>query len=721
MSPRYSRRILPAVVLGLACALTTASGSRATERGVPAWVVDPTRPGDNLPRHGRSLFDRLFAVSRGGPAEIELPVPFSALLARIEAQLQPAADGSLPAVKSVLIPLGRSLQRTAAAPDYFAFPRVVAAVDRPPANAAALLLKDRLYIGYQERSAVLEVISYNEAEGRFEFQLVKDYRAGGRPRVFYANRMLCFACHQNGAPIFARALWDETNANPRVASELLASGGSFHGITAKRGVDLPYTIDNASDRANAFALTQLLWRQGCGDAEPAAQRCRAGLFAASLRYALSGGQLWPGDATFADAVAAPLIREARRRWPQGLAIGNADLPNRDPLAGVAELPANPARRAGLSHVAVAFDPLLPRAAVDIWQPEAPDALRRVTAGLAEFISEADRQRLAAILAGAAPVAGSEIRLACRFEENAAGSQRAFRCTGPGNGVAEGQVELRGGRPRAGLLTRLTLPGGTALTGIELVTSGKPTTTRATLRPRGAGTNAGGNGLPRTAAGDAIVGLDLTLAADRDSGEVGIRLRHDFAVAQRAIDRLLTGPAAATLFGAAPFPRQPLWQALFAELGAPLPAACCQAAALLPPARLELAAVAPGAAGSDAASRGFQPYCTACHQSAETFPPNFLQGNTEEVAARLRHCAPRLYVRLAMADEPPARRQKTPMPPESLLPVFGSDSDGWRNSPARKALLAQVGDWLRAENGQEPRLEGLLAGGYEALRPCLPAH
>jgi hypothetical protein len=135
----------------------------------------------------------------------------------------------------------------------------------------------------------------------------------------------------------------------------------------------------------------------------------------------------------------------------------------------------------------------------------------------------------------------------------------------------------------------------------------------------------------------------------------------------------------------------------------------------------VAAVAPGAAGSDAASRGFQPYCAACHQSAETFPPNFLQGNAEEVAARLRHCAPRLYVRLAMADEPPARRQKTPMPPESLLPVFGSDSDGWRNSPARKALLAQVGDWLRAENGQEPRLEGLLAGGYEALRPCLPAH
>ena len=345
MSPRWLRRLFPtAVLLGLACSLTSASGSPTAEHVAPAWVVDPTRPGDNLPRHGRSLFDRLFAVSRGAQAEIELPFPFSALLARVEAQLQPATDGSLPALKSVLIPLGRSLQRTAAAPDHFAFPRVVAAVDGQPANAAALLLKDRLYIGYQERSAVLEVISYNEEEGRFEFQLVKDYRAGGKPRVFHANRLLCFACHQNGAPIFARALWDETNANPRVASELLASGGSFHGIAARRGVDLPYAIDNASDRANGFALTQLLWRQGCGGDEPAAQRCRAGLFAASLRHALSGSQVWAGDAAFVDTVATPLRNEARRRWPQGLAVGSADLPNRDPLSGVAGLPAEPARR-----------------------------------------------------------------------------------------------------------------------------------------------------------------------------------------------------------------------------------------------------------------------------------------------------------------------------------------------------------------------------------------
>ena len=34
---------------------------------------------------GRSLFDRVFAVARGGGAEIELPFPFAALLARLDA------------------------------------------------------------------------------------------------------------------------------------------------------------------------------------------------------------------------------------------------------------------------------------------------------------------------------------------------------------------------------------------------------------------------------------------------------------------------------------------------------------------------------------------------------------------------------------------------------------------------------------------------------------
>ncbi len=42
--------------------------------------------------------------------------------------MQPDAGG-LPPLKITLIPLGRSLQRDAGAPDFFRFPRVVAAAD----------------------------------------------------------------------------------------------------------------------------------------------------------------------------------------------------------------------------------------------------------------------------------------------------------------------------------------------------------------------------------------------------------------------------------------------------------------------------------------------------------------------------------------------------------------------------------------------------------------
>ena len=248
------RNALLAGLLVLACgpgAVMWAAADSAPP--APAWVIDPAVPGDNLPPAGRSLFDQLFAVDRNGQASIDLPFPFAALLARLDAQLAGDPTSPLPPAKRVLIPLGRSLQRTAAAPDYFAYPRVVVAVDAQPASISAPYLKDRLYIGYQEKSAVLEVISYNEAAGRFEFQLVKDYRAGGRPQVVYANRTLCFACHQNGAPIFSRALWDETNANPQAAALLAASGHAFYGIPPERGIDIPYAIDNATERANTFA------------------------------------------------------------------------------------------------------------------------------------------------------------------------------------------------------------------------------------------------------------------------------------------------------------------------------------------------------------------------------------------------------------------------------------------------------------------------------------
>jgi hypothetical protein len=716
------RNALLASLLGLACGPGAVMWAAAeTSRPAPIWVIDPAVPGEDLPPVGRSLFDQLFAVARNGQSAIELPFPFTALLARLDAQLVPDPGSALPPTKRVLIPLGRSLQRTASAPDYFAFPRVVVTVDTENRPNSKFFLKDRLYLGYQEKSAVLEVISYNEAAGRFEFQLVKDYRAGGQPQVFYANRRLCFACHQNGSPIFSRALWDETNANPQVAALLAAEVATtrrrFYGIPVDRGVDVPYAIDNATERANGFALSQKLWREGCGDDGIAARRCRAGLFTAALRHALSGGQNWAPDADFTQKVIAPLRNEARRRWPGGLAIGNPDIPNRNPLQNVADWPAEPAVRVAHSHVPARFEPLAPRVHREVWQAEAPGSLTTLVAGLAEFISAPERRQIEVALSRQADIATMQMTAPCRFSANTPASRWSVNCASNTGPSLAGTVNLSAGRPSSGQLTRLTLPGGTALSNLDLVPSGPTTMNESSFTLRL------GQQLPRSADGHVLGRLVFRRSvSDPAAGEVVLDIRQDFAAIERAMTRLADSSQGESLFAPQAFPRENLQAALLAELGAPTAKPCCQAALNLPAPKLEVPSAALGSlvnAPVEPALQAFYPYCATCHQTAETFPPNFLAGNGTQVAARLRQCAPRLYVRLAMPDLAPEQRDKTPMPPESMLPAFATNIDRWRNSAARKTLLAQVSDWLRAETGRPPNLNELLAGGYEALRPCLP--
>jgi mono/diheme cytochrome c family protein len=309
----------------------------------------PAQAEDDLPPVGRSRFDQLI-----GNAPV--PYPFSRLLHTINRQMQTDAGG-LPPLKITLIPLGRSLQRDAGAPDFFRFPRVVAAADGT-SKPGIPPLKDRLFLGFHEKGAVIEVISYNDDAGRFEFQVVRDYKKGKMPQVFYARRSLCLACHQNAAPIFARPLWDETPANPTIAARLRDTRRDFYGVKLA-GTDIAYFIDTATDRASMFAVWQTLWQQGCGTGETG-ERCRMQAFAAALDYARSGTLPAPG-------ILPALDRTWKTRWPQGLAIANPDLPNRDPLAVLPDA----------SH-----DPLLLRPPLEIWK--APDKTALVV-GLAGML------------------------------------------------------------------------------------------------------------------------------------------------------------------------------------------------------------------------------------------------------------------------------------------------------------------------------------------------
>lgn len=335
-------------------------------------------------------------------------------------------------------------------------------------------------------------------------------------------------------------------------------------------------------------------------------------------------------------------------------------------------------------------------------------------GLAEFVSAADRQHLEAALARQTGVNTTRQVSPCRFATTA--SRWSVQCDPvsgqPGPSVSA-TLSVKAGRPISGQISRFRLPGGTALSNIALISSRGD----SSFTPRLNGQQ------PRTAEGHALARLSFRPTADHSgSGEVALDIREDFAAIDQAVATLLESPAGETLFGPTPIPRRELFTALLGSLGAARSPACCEAADTLPPPRLEVAAAIPGDsthAPLDEGIQRFYPYCATCHRSAETFPPNFLTGNGPQVVARLRHCAPRLFVRLAMADLAPDHRDKTPMPPESMLPAFASDIASWKNSPIRTALLDQVSDWLRAENGRPPNLNEMLAGGYESLRPCLP--
>ncbi|MBA3254255.1 MAG: hypothetical protein M3496_14775 [Pseudomonadota bacterium] len=627
-----------AVVLIGSVLVVPASGATG-----PAWAVDPADPGANRPAHGQSLFDQINADG--------VPFPFEALVRKIE---NAAGCQSGTCMTSVLVPLSRSLQRTAAAPDFFSFPRVIAAMTAE--GAGHLLAKDRVYLGYQERTGLIEVISYNEAAARFEFQLVRNYRPHVKPETVYASRAVCTACHQNHGPVFPRQQWDETNANPRIAARLALKDDKtrqqVYGVTIRRGVDLPNAIDDSTDRANLFAVVHRIWRDACDAA------CRSHAIEAALQYRLSQQQGFEAKTAFSE----PLAQRFAAQWPDGLAIPNPDLPNRDPLASAGESAAQQI------DVGAAFEALAPRAPIEVWT--AADALLapRFVAGLAQLFAEADARDLDAALT--------------RRARGATRRTYSARCSVNGDRYqCSGAVSLSG---TDSMIDRLTL-GGKELTRLQL--------------RNGAVTRHGMTA--RTAGGDAIERIELPRRGK--SGVATVTVVEDFAPARAAL--------AKHDWSGAPLARA----SVRATLGLPPINVCCGRGTAVP-----VASDAVVAAGIPAQATAFVAPCAACHRTAESSPPNFLAGDAQRISASLAQCAPRMFVRLAMWQSPAASRAKVPMPPPRAS-QRGSFSIQATPDASIATLQATVAEWLRAESGQTPDLATMLARGYENLRPCLQAN
>lgn len=671
-----TRRI---AALILACSGTLAAA--------PTTVIEP--PGDNLPPAGASLFDHVLA------GEPTVPFPITALLQRIARHLDPAQPGG--GLSIVLIPLGRSLQRHAAGDvDAFRYPRVVAAVtgDTPPqADPGHFHLKDRLYVAFHEKSAALEVISYNETAGRFEFQLVRDYRAGGRPQVGYAERALCLACHHNAAPIFSRQSWDETSASPPVAARLAATGQNFHGLPWHHGVDVPDAIDGATARANRLLATQRLWREACG-AGTAGVACRADSLRLALRYRLAGERPLPleRERAFADRLRA----NWRQRWPDGLAIADPTLPNRLPFADVAHAGDDPHR---LADVPATFDPLALRAPQETWRGRDDVDVHRYLHLVSQFFSRADIRLIDRRLGAHSPP-GRTQHFACAARPSADGSRLDLDCGAPGGDALIARLDRRDGRCVGGAIDRLVLAGQDV----------GPVALNAPLAARDGRLDfrlrRGGLAL-RSADGEAIRTLGV---APPVAGRTTVRL--DLAANLAPLDAAIAAIARATLAGGSdaladqPLRRDVALPQLLAALGVPAPP---PAARPPPPALAD-----PPLARTTPWPAELQPFarrCGQCHAADTAFPPAFLRGDDATVRARLAACAPRIAYRLAMNALPPAARPKVPMPPPASVHAAGF---------AESADLAAMQATLAALPGGSPPAAPP-GRPYASLAPCAPAH
>lgn len=306
---------LVSALLLTACGGDEAAGISVAERARQAASAADTvsarllSEADLPPEGTRSLFDHLLAQNDG------LPYPFERLIKLIQDQ-HPQAQAPV----SLMIPLGRSLLKASAD---FSKPRVLVAADFHAPNtetAFGFAPRGQLFLGFVEQANEIEVVSYNEAAGRYEFQLVQNYCEGCVPRIVYARRAICTTCHQGGTPIFPQRPWSETNAQPEISTEIVAARGAdpYLALPVVNPLSAPERFDELTDTGAFRVAAQRAWLDACADAA-----CRRQMLKVALKFGLNPGGF---DSEDADA------KKLRALQTGSIAVPESDIRNRDPLA-----------------------------------------------------------------------------------------------------------------------------------------------------------------------------------------------------------------------------------------------------------------------------------------------------------------------------------------------------------------------------------------------------
>lgn len=271
----------------------------------------------DLPPAGtRSLFDHMIAQND------MLPYPFEKLITLLKDQ---NPSGELPV--TLLIGSGRSLLKGS---HDFASPRIVVAADFEGQNTPAGLGKatrGQLFMGFVENAHEIEVVSYNEAAGRFEYQLVQNYCEGCVPRIVYARRAICLTCHQGATPIFSQRPWNETNGQPSTAAAITAARGNdkpYEGVAILQPLAQSERFDQLTDVGDYLLAGQHLWLDGCGEK---GNQCRRQMLALAFQYADNPGSFDPQgpESNKLRSLQAPSFPK------DGIVVAESDLRNRDPL------------------------------------------------------------------------------------------------------------------------------------------------------------------------------------------------------------------------------------------------------------------------------------------------------------------------------------------------------------------------------------------------------